>query len=205
MKAKFVHRCTHVLDKEASIKFYEEALGFKVVREMGPEDGSWTNTFMANDEAPFEIELCFDFRTTSLCLEKCQAKRTEYGSEDDHAESHAHCQARTPKDAIDWYELNFGDKTHGGDGKCACDAGDTRDKQEVAHGNVLGLPKAIGIDIAFTRLQHSADDHHDEKPCVHDGVNGICEEAKRFIDAIVHPRNLLRHDLIHKQHKHAER
>ncbi len=35
MKARFVHRCTHVLDKEASIKFYEEALGFKVVREMG--------------------------------------------------------------------------------------------------------------------------------------------------------------------------
>lgn len=29
----------------------------KVVREMGPEDGSWTNAFMANDEAPFEIEL----------------------------------------------------------------------------------------------------------------------------------------------------
>lgn len=56
MKARFVHRCTHVLDKEASIKFYEEALGFKVVREMGPEDGSWTNTFMANEEAPFEIE-----------------------------------------------------------------------------------------------------------------------------------------------------
>ena len=60
MKAKFVHRCTHVLDKEASIKFYEEALGFKVVREMGPEDGSWTNTFMANDEAPFEIELTWN-------------------------------------------------------------------------------------------------------------------------------------------------
>ena len=54
MKAKFVHRCTHVLDKEATIKFYQEALGMKVVREMGPEDGSWTNTFMANDEAPFE-------------------------------------------------------------------------------------------------------------------------------------------------------
>ena len=101
MKAKFVHRCTHVLDKEASIKFYEEALGFKVVREMGPEDGSWTNTFMANDEVPFEIELCFDFRTTSLCLEECQAKRTENDSEDDHAEYRAHCQARTPKDAID--------------------------------------------------------------------------------------------------------
>ena len=35
MKAKFVHRCTHVLDKEATIKFYEEALGMKVLREMG--------------------------------------------------------------------------------------------------------------------------------------------------------------------------
>lgn len=40
MKAKFVHRCTHVLDKEATITFYQEALGMKVVREMGPEDGS---------------------------------------------------------------------------------------------------------------------------------------------------------------------
>lgn len=60
MKAKFVHRCTHVLDKDASIKFYEEALRFKVVREIGPEDGSWTNTFMANDEAPFEIEFTWN-------------------------------------------------------------------------------------------------------------------------------------------------
>ena len=25
MKAKFVHRCTHVLDKEATIKFYKGA------------------------------------------------------------------------------------------------------------------------------------------------------------------------------------
>ncbi len=60
MKAKFVHRCTHVLDKEATIKFYQEALGMKVVRETGPEDGSWTNTFMANGEAPFEIELTWN-------------------------------------------------------------------------------------------------------------------------------------------------
>lgn len=49
-----------MLDKEATIKFYQEALGMKVVREMGPEDGSWTNTFMANDETPFEIELTWN-------------------------------------------------------------------------------------------------------------------------------------------------
>lgn len=60
MKAKFVHRCTHVLDKEKTIAFYEQALGMRVVREMGPEDGSWSNTYMANDEAPFEIELTWN-------------------------------------------------------------------------------------------------------------------------------------------------
>ena len=49
MKARFVHRCTHVLDKEATIAFYEEALGFRVLREnpaMGlyfiqDPDGCW--------------------------------------------------------------------------------------------------------------------------------------------------------------------
>lgn len=60
MKAKFVHRCTHVLDKEKTIKFYEEALGFHVVRESGPADGSWSNTFMANEETPFELELTWN-------------------------------------------------------------------------------------------------------------------------------------------------
>ena len=59
MKAKFVHRCTHVLDKEATIKFYQEALGMKVVREMGPEDGSWTNTFMANDNGGKDTHIAF--------------------------------------------------------------------------------------------------------------------------------------------------
>ena len=60
MQARFVHRCTHVLDKERTIAFYEKALGFHVVREKGPEDGSWTNTFMASDAAPFELELTWN-------------------------------------------------------------------------------------------------------------------------------------------------
>lgn len=60
MQARFVHRCTHVLDKEKTIAFYEEALGFRVDREKGPEDGSWTNTFMVNDAAPFELELTWN-------------------------------------------------------------------------------------------------------------------------------------------------
>lgn len=60
MKARFVHHCTHVLDKEETIAFYEKALGLKVLREMGPEDGSWTNTFMGNDETSFELELTWN-------------------------------------------------------------------------------------------------------------------------------------------------
>ncbi len=60
MKAAFVHRCTHVLDKEATIAFYEKALGFHVDREFGPEDGSWTNTFLVNDASPFELELTWN-------------------------------------------------------------------------------------------------------------------------------------------------
>ena len=40
MQACFIHRCTHVLDLEATKKFYEKALGFHVVRVSGPEDGS---------------------------------------------------------------------------------------------------------------------------------------------------------------------
>jgi len=56
MQARFIHRCTHVLDKEATIAFYEQALGFHVAHIMAPEDGSWSNTFMVNDASPCEIE-----------------------------------------------------------------------------------------------------------------------------------------------------
>ena len=47
MQARFVHRCTHVLDNEKTVEFYKKALGFRVDRVKGPEDGSWTNTFLS--------------------------------------------------------------------------------------------------------------------------------------------------------------
>lgn len=40
----------------ATTLFAASTVGMKVTREMGPEDGSWTNAFMASDEASFEIE-----------------------------------------------------------------------------------------------------------------------------------------------------
>ena len=60
MKARFVHRCTHVLDREKAVRFYELALGFHVVRQIGPADGFWTSTFMVNDGSPFELELTWN-------------------------------------------------------------------------------------------------------------------------------------------------
>jgi lactoylglutathione lyase len=60
MKAAFIHWCIHVLDKEVSIAFYEQALGLKVSHEMGPEDGSWTNTYLVNEETGFEVELTWN-------------------------------------------------------------------------------------------------------------------------------------------------
>lgn len=60
MSAKFIHYCIHVLDREATIAFYEEALGFHVNRVLEPEDGSWSNTFMVNDDSPFVLEFTWN-------------------------------------------------------------------------------------------------------------------------------------------------
>ncbi|MCH4083431.1 MAG: VOC family protein [Olsenella sp.] len=60
MKARFVHRCTHVLDRDKTIEFYKQALGFHVVNEFGPSDGSWSNTFMQSDASPFQLELTWN-------------------------------------------------------------------------------------------------------------------------------------------------
>ena len=50
MKAKMIHRCIHVLDLDASLAFYERALGLAVQRRMGPDDGSWENVFLGNEK-----------------------------------------------------------------------------------------------------------------------------------------------------------
>ncbi|MBQ9157357.1 MAG: VOC family protein [Eubacterium sp.] len=60
MKARYIHHCIHVMDKEKTIAFYEKALGLKVKREKGPADGSWVNVFMGNDESPSELEFTWN-------------------------------------------------------------------------------------------------------------------------------------------------
>ena len=60
MQATFIHWCIHVLDLEKSLEFYEKALGYTVHHTMGPEDGSWSNTYLVNDQTPFQIELTWN-------------------------------------------------------------------------------------------------------------------------------------------------
>ncbi|MDD6785200.1 MAG: nitroreductase family protein [Eggerthellales bacterium] len=60
MHARAIHRCIHVLDLEKSLEFYEKALGMTVVRRMGPEDHSWENVFIANEESGFQMELTWN-------------------------------------------------------------------------------------------------------------------------------------------------
>ncbi len=60
MQFKFVHRCTHVMDREKTVEFYEKALGLKVVRVSGPKDGSWSNTFMEDPNTGFQVELTWN-------------------------------------------------------------------------------------------------------------------------------------------------
>ncbi len=60
MNAKPIHRCLHVLDLDASLAFYEQALGMIEIRRMGPEDGSWVNAFIGSDACGFQLELTWN-------------------------------------------------------------------------------------------------------------------------------------------------
>ena len=45
---------------QKSLAFYERALGLKVQRRMGPDDGSWENVFIGNDETDFQLEFTWN-------------------------------------------------------------------------------------------------------------------------------------------------
>ena len=60
MRTKLIHRNTHVYDLDATLAFYEKALGLTERRRKGPEDGSWLIVFIGNDESDFELELTWN-------------------------------------------------------------------------------------------------------------------------------------------------
>lgn len=57
MKFTLYHSCITVLDLEKSMKFYEEAFGFKEVRRISSDDGSYEIVFMADEGDVTMLEL----------------------------------------------------------------------------------------------------------------------------------------------------
>ena len=57
MSYVFNHFNFNVLDLERSLKFYDEALGLKVVRERKAADGSFILNFLGDGQSSFTLEL----------------------------------------------------------------------------------------------------------------------------------------------------
>ena len=56
---RFNHFNFNVLDIEKSIKFYDEALGLKPVREKNAKDGSFRLVFLGDGVSDFSLELTY--------------------------------------------------------------------------------------------------------------------------------------------------
>ena len=54
---KMIHENYNVSDLQASLDFYEKALGLTEVRRKVAEDGSFIIVYVGNEEADFELEL----------------------------------------------------------------------------------------------------------------------------------------------------
>lgn len=61
MKYKFLHLCLRVMDLEKSLKFYTEALGFKVTREKDYPEDEFTLVFLTDKDENFELELTYNY------------------------------------------------------------------------------------------------------------------------------------------------
>ena len=57
MNFKMIHENYNVSDLQASLDFYEKALGLTEVRRKVAEDGSFIIVYVGNKEADFELEL----------------------------------------------------------------------------------------------------------------------------------------------------
>lgn len=57
IKARFDHYNINVFDLKKSIKFYEDALGFKEVRRKEASDGSFILVYMGDNVTGFTLEL----------------------------------------------------------------------------------------------------------------------------------------------------
>ena len=59
MSFRFNHFNFNVLDLERSLRFYDEALGLKPVREKNASDGSYKLVFLGDGVTDFQLELTY--------------------------------------------------------------------------------------------------------------------------------------------------
>ena len=57
MRFKMIHENFNVSDLDASLAFYEKALGLREIRRKTDDEGSYILAYLANDETDFELEL----------------------------------------------------------------------------------------------------------------------------------------------------
>jgi len=70
---RFEHFNFNVLDLEKSLKFYDEALGLKPVREKIAEDGSFRLVYLGDGQTGFQLELTWlRDRTEPYNLGECE-------------------------------------------------------------------------------------------------------------------------------------
>lgn len=61
MKCKLLHTCIRVMDLEKSLKFYEEALGFRETRRKDFPEDEFTLVFLSDESGQHEIELTYNY------------------------------------------------------------------------------------------------------------------------------------------------
>ncbi|MBS4534900.1 VOC family protein [Clostridium sp. D2Q-14] len=61
MKYKFLHTCIRVMDLEKSLKFYQEALGFKETRRKDFPESEFTLVFLSDESGMYELELTYNY------------------------------------------------------------------------------------------------------------------------------------------------
>ena len=66
MRFKMVHENFNVSDLNASLAFYEKALGLKECRRKTADDGSYIIVYVKNDESGFDAEGFFGYVTDKM-------------------------------------------------------------------------------------------------------------------------------------------
>ncbi|MEG0379389.1 MAG: VOC family protein [Eubacterium sp.] len=93
-KYRMAHEMIRVMDLDKSLKFYEDALGFKEVRRKDKPEGKFTLVYLGDGQTDFTLELTYNYdpekpyelgngyghlALSVKDLEACHAEHTEKG------------------------------------------------------------------------------------------------------------------------------